>query len=245
VRPRRRSRSATPPSTARRPRRSSAPTPTRPRSPGTATAGLTLLGPDYWATTTAPTLTGTATDANLASVVASWPGGSAPAVVTAPRGASLLAGLDIAGRDVTITATDRAGNMARRSRGGCAPTRPRQSPASAPRPSAARIKTSSSSAPPSSAVCVATTRTTATSPASATSLGPPTACDASAPSVVKFAYLLDEAPPYVTQSRRHRHRRHRQTPSSGSSIPPMMASALRARATASCASTPARRSSTG
>lgn len=163
------------------------------------TAGVTLLGPDYWTTTTAPTLTGTATDPNLATVVASWPGGSAPAVVTAGAWSVTLAGLDIPGRDVTITATDRAGN-------GATLTRRLRADATPP---VAGFGTTTVYREDQDVVEFGTTLVGGVRSynpnhshvaASATSLGPPTACDATAPRVVKFAYLLDEAPPYVTQS---------------------------------------------
>ena len=46
-----------------------------------STAGLTLVGGTYWTSAATVTLTGTATDTNLAGVSASWPGGSATATL--------------------------------------------------------------------------------------------------------------------------------------------------------------------
>jgi hypothetical protein len=163
------------------------------------TAGLTLLGADYWATTATPTLSGTVTDANLASVIASWPGGSATATVAGTAWSVLLPGLDLAGRDVTITATDRAGNTAVLVRHLRADT----TPPVAGFGTTTVMKEDGDTLDFSSTI-VGGLRTYNPqhnhATAAAVTLGPATACDASAPSVVKFAYLLDESPPYATES---------------------------------------------
>ena len=164
-----------------------------------ATTGLTPLGADYWATTATPTLTGTVTDANLASVIASWPGGSATATVAGTAWSVLLPGLDLAGRDVTITATDRAGNTAALVRHLRADTTP---------PIAGfgvtTVMQENHDTIEFSTTTVGGLRTYNPThnhaTAFPTSLGAATACDASAPLVVKFAYLLDQTPPYVTES---------------------------------------------
>ncbi|MBK6920647.1 MAG: hypothetical protein IPH07_24815 [Deltaproteobacteria bacterium] len=76
-----------------------------------STASLTLVGGTYWTSAATVTLTGTATDSNLAGVSASWPGGSATATLA---GASwTIAGVPApsAGHAVAVRATDLAGNF--------------------------------------------------------------------------------------------------------------------------------------
>ena len=169
-----------------------------------ATAGLTAIGTDHWTPTATPILAGTVADVHAGTVVASWPGGSVAALVLGGAWSVALpasAGLGLGGLDVAITATDLAGNttaLARRLRADITP------------PLVGFISTTvrqedhdSVTFDPTIDPAYGVARylpTHAHSAAFSTTLGPATACDGSAPTVVKYAYLLDRVPRYAVES---------------------------------------------
>lgn len=168
----------------------------------TLTWPMTLIGADYWTTTATPTLTGTVTDANLASVIVSWPGGSVAATAaggtwtaTVPAGANL----DLVGKDLTVTAADLAGNttaITRRLRADVTPPvvgfideliRDESKDAIAFDPSVDATYGKPKLNP---------SHTHSTTAPNTTTLGPDVACTLGTTPVTKYAYLLDETPLY-------------------------------------------------
>ncbi len=166
--------------------------------------GLTQLGADYWAGSATPTLTGNVSDSNLATVIATWAGGMATATVAGGTWTVALpsaANLGLPGLDVTVTATDLAGNptaITRHLRADVTPpvvgfgmTLVRQEDKDSVNfdPNLDPMYGKKKYNP-----------THAHSAAFTTTLGPATACDATAPRVVKYAYLLDQAPPFALET---------------------------------------------
>ncbi len=171
-----------------------------------STTGLTQLGTDYWTGSATPTLTGMVADANLATVIATWSGGMATATVAGGAWTVALpaaASLGLPGLDVTITATDLAGNasaLTRHLRADVTPpvvgfgtTLVRQENKDAVNfdPNVDPMYGKKKYNP-----------THAHDAAFTTTLGPATPCDGSAadPSVTKYAYLLDQAPPFALET---------------------------------------------
>jgi hypothetical protein len=164
-----------------------------------STAGLTLVGGTYWTSAATVTLTGTATDANLAGVSASWPGGSATATLA---GASwTIAGVPAptAGHAVTVRATDLAGNFVEA-------TRTLRSDVTPPvvdfttttvRDESADTVTFSTGT--SAAYSGPTRDPNHNHVGPAVTLGAADSCS-TAPVVKKYAYLLDEVRPHVAES---------------------------------------------
>ena len=167
-------------------------------------AGLTLVGSDYWTATATPALTGTVADANLATVIVSWPGGSVAAAVAGGAWTATLpaaAGLGVGGLSVTVTATDLAGNPT-------AITRALRADVTPPvvgfgttlvRQEHKDVVTFDSTLDATYGV-KKYNPTHAHQAAFTTTLGPATTCDAGAPTVTKYAYLLDETPLYAIES---------------------------------------------
>jgi hypothetical protein len=169
-----------------------------------STTGLTGVGTDYWTATATPTLTGTVADANLATVIVSWPGGSAPAAVAGGAWTATLpatAGLGVGGRSVTVTATDLAGNPT-------AITRALRADVTPPVVGfgTTLVRQENKDVVTFDGTIDATYGVKKYNPTHAhqmtftTTLGPATPCDASAPTVTKYAYLLDETPLYAIES---------------------------------------------
>ncbi len=164
-----------------------------------STAGLTLVGGTYWTSAATVTLTGTATDANLAGVSASWPGGSATATLA---GASwTIAGVPAptAGHAITVRATDLAGNFVEA-------TRTLRSDVTPPvvdfttttvRDESADTVTFSTGT--SAAYSGPTRDPNHNHVGPAVTLGAADSCS-TAPVVKKYAYLLDEVRPHVAES---------------------------------------------
>ena len=170
-----------------------------------ATAGMVAIGADHWTATATPTLAGTVADVHAGTVVASWPGGSVAATVSGGAWSVTLpvaAALGLGGLELTITATDLAVNVA-------ALTRHLRADVTAPTvgflPTTVRQEdhdnvTFDPAIDPTYGVPTYYP-THAHSAAFSTTLGPATACDAaSAPTVVKYAYLLDQVPRHAVES---------------------------------------------
>ena len=163
---------------------------------------MTPIGADYWTTTATPTLTGTVTDANLASVIVSWPGGSVAATAAGGMWTATVpasANLDLAGKDLTVTAADLAGNTT-------AITRRLRADVTPPVVGFVdeQIRDESKDAIAFDTSVDATygkpklnpSHTHSTTAPNTTTLGPNVACTLGTTPVTKYAYLLDEAPLY-------------------------------------------------
>ncbi len=165
-------------------------------------AGLTGVDGVLWTVASPTPLAGTVSDLDLVGVRAVVPGiPDVVATVTGGAWALTVPAGRIAtaapGTDLTIVATDRAGNSA---------TVARTFRRDANDPVVAFVNTTvrnerSDVVTFSPGLLPSDRRINHAHMAGPTTLGPATACDATAPSVVKYAYLLDETrSPYVTET---------------------------------------------
>lgn len=152
-----------------------------------ATTGFLVDGATWWTTDTGPVLTGTASDAHAVTVTAVIGASTYPAnVVGTTWTVDLPAGTVAAGgTDVTIRATDAAGNQATLAQH-------LRSDTTAP---GVNVLATTVSVETMAEVTFVGGVPNHTHSTTSTTLGLSTACDATAPSVSKFAYLLDEAAP--------------------------------------------------
>lgn len=166
-------------------------------------AGFHADGADLWTAAAAPILTGAIAEAHLASITVVR-GATAVAAATVTGGAwsaAIPPGTitDTAGAVLRVEARDRAGNVA------AVTVRVRLDdtpPALAWLPVAVRDEAGDAiTFSTAAAFGVVQYDPTHTHQGPPVALGASAACDASAPAVAKYAYLLDEAPPpYVTEA---------------------------------------------
>ncbi|MBP9862434.1 MAG: hypothetical protein KBD62_31060, partial [Kofleriaceae bacterium] len=164
-----------------------------------STASLTLVGGTYWTSAATVTLTGTATDSNLAGVSASWPGGSATATLA---GASwTIAGVPApsAGHAVAVRATDLAGNFIEQIRTVRSDVTPPVVDFTTTTVRDESADTVTFSTGTSVAYSGPTRDPNHNHVGPAVTLGAADSC-ATAPVVKKYAYLLDEVRPHVAES---------------------------------------------
>lgn len=169
-----------------------------------ATGFYTDGGGDLWTASPTPTLTGTIVEANLAALTAYRGATPVATAIVSGIGWSLTvpAGTvpDAAAVELRVEARDRAGNLAtatlRLRFDGAPPIA--STPITTVRDETGDIVTYSVT--PSFPVAFVPYDPIHNHAGAAVSLGAATACDASAPTVTKYGYLLDEAPPrYATE----------------------------------------------
>lgn len=169
-----------------------------------ASTGFHVSGADWWTGSATPTLGGTYVEDHLADLTV-HAGANLLGAATASGGAwsfTLPAGAvpDLAGADIRVEARDHAGNVAsvtRRLRYDATPPQI-EIPSATVKDERGDLVTFSTAVDP--LFGVPSYAPTHSHNGTEVTLGPSTACDASAPTITKYAYLLDEQPPYVIEA---------------------------------------------